>query len=55
MHVCSTIRDMVQRMCGYTFMGVYLISVVKPNAVEVTEKHLFFLKFNIISLAQNVQ
>jgi len=38
-----------------TFMDIYLISVLKPSAVEVAEEHLFFLKFNIISLSQNVQ
>jgi len=36
-------------------MDIYVISVLKPSAVEVTEEHLFFLKFNIISLSQNVQ
>jgi len=37
------------------FMFIYLISVLKPSAVEVAGEHLFFLKFNIISLSQNVQ
>jgi len=46
---------MVQRMCGHMFMFIYLISVLKPSAVEVAGEHLFFLKFNIISLSQNVQ
>jgi len=54
MHLCSTIRDYGNEGVD-VFMDIYLISVLKPKAVEVsywgTFIIIFFWRFNNISIS----